>query len=371
MSPHAAPWSISRSPANAGAGSRGSRDADSLRTLDRVGVHMARVEARLRQAAASSDPRLAKIALHLIEGGGKRLRPALVVSAAIAAGGVQAVTSRVIDAAAAVELLHLATLYHDDVLDSASVRRGRPSANAVWGNRAAVLAGDVLLSLAFRLAADLGSNELGRFSRTVTELCSGEIAEAEMQFDQRRGIADYEASIRGKTAALLATASWLGASATDAPERAMLALERYGGELGAAFQVIDDVLDLCADDGLTGKTPGSDLRAGVFTLPVLLSLPRDPTLANLLVEGIDEPGIDEVRRRVHRAGGDELALEAAFERVESALACLSAEPLDPDGLQLLVSVAESTLEPVERLGLGSNGRRVVDGDRTPARGRCP
>lgn len=354
MSSQIASWSVRRPTANdnRAAGNRGSGPVpESAQSHDLLAAHIARAESRLREVAASVDASLTQIALHLIDAGGKRLRPALAVSSAIAAGGAEAVTPLVIDAAAAVELLHLATLYHDDVIDSASARRGRPSVNAVWGNKAAILAGDVLLALAFRLAAGLGPAGLGRFSRTVTDLCSGEMAEAEMQFDPQRRVADYEASVRDKTAALFASSCRLGASAAGAPEPMIQALDRYGSELGVAFQVVDDVMDLCADGGLTGKGSGSDLRGGVFTLPVLLSLTPDPGLRELLTEGIDEDGIEEVRRRVRRVGGDRLALEAAVGRVESAVACLSGESFDPYGRRLLVSIAESVFEPVERLGL--------------------
>jgi heptaprenyl diphosphate synthase len=355
----AAPWADG---SDAEWARRSRRAADPFPGAKAAEAHMARVEARLREVAARSDQRLGKLALHLIEGGGKRLRPALVVSSAIAACGAEGVTSRVTDAAAAIELLHLASLFHDDVLDSASKRRERPSANSVWGNRVAVLAGDALLSHAFWLAADLRRDELRRFCSTVAELCSGEVAEAEMQFDRRRGLSDYEASIRDKTASLVATSCWLGASITGATESVTRALERFGGELGLAFQVIDDVMDLCADERLTGKTSGSDLRAGVFTLPVLLTVPHDPALTDLLVEGIEEQGVQEVQQRVRAVGGDRMALRVASERVESALACISSsEGLDPEGERLLVSIAESVLEPVDRLGLTTGRREGVDG----------
>lgn len=319
---------------------------ETLPGLESVGEHLLRVEARLHEVATGSGPGLAEVALHLIEAGGRRLRPALVVSAAIAARGDAAVTPGVIDAAVMVELLHLASLHHDDVLDGAPTRRGGPSANAVWGNRVAVLAGDVLLSHAFALAAGLRRRELRRFCRTVAQMCAGQVAEARRQFDTGRGVADYEASVKGKTAALLATSCWLGASAAGAPEPVMRALERFGAELGVAFQLVDDLLDLCADDESTGKEPGSDLRGGVFTFPVLVSLSRDPTLSDLLVQGIDQRHIDEVRRRVRATGGDRLTAGIARQRLKGALACLSTETLDPRGRQLLVAIAEAVLEPV-------------------------
>lgn len=302
------------------------------------------------------DARLGEIALHGIEAGGKRLRPALVLSAAMAVGGREAVTDRVVDAATAVELLHLASLYHDDVLDSASTRRGRPSVNTLWGNHAAVLGGDVLLSHAYRVAADLGSAELHRLSHTLAALCAGQIAESSAQFDAARDVAHYNAAIRGKTATLLATSCWLGASTADAPTNASDALACFGMELGIAFQVVDDVLDLYGHSHAIGKPAGSDLREGVFTLPVLMTLERDPALVNLLVEGIDSDGVEEVARRVRAVGADRRAIGLALDHLHLAFTHLDQVPLVPEGRRRLTAIGERVLEPLERLGLGSGPR---------------
>ena len=317
---------------------------------------MRRVESRLRAVAATPDERLAELALHGIEAGGKRLRPALVVCAAMAIGGREAVGERVIDAAAAVELLHLASLYHDDVLDSAAVRRGQPSANALWGNHAAVLGGDVLLAHAYRVAADLGAAELRRFAHTLTALCSGQIAESAAQFDAAREVSHYDASIRGKTAALLSTSCWLGASTAGAPPQVAEALACYGMELGVAFQIVDDVLDLYGHGLQIGKPAGSDLREGVFTLPVLMTLQRDPALGELLIEGIDEQGVDEVARRVQAAGADRRAVAHALDHLQIAFAHLGDPAFAPEGVQLLMAIGELMLEPLERLGLTGGPR---------------
>jgi heptaprenyl diphosphate synthase len=319
-------------------------------------TQLRRVESRLRAVAATPDERLAELALHGIEAGGKRLRPALVVCAATAVGGREAVSERVIDAAAAVELLHLASLYHDDVLDSASVRRGRPSANALWGNHAAVLGGDVLLAHAYRVAADLGGPELRRFAHTLTALCSGQIAESSAQFDPARDVAHYDASIRGKTAALLATSCWLGASTAGASPRAADALACFGMELGVGFQIVDDVLDLYGHGLQTGKPAGTDLREGVFTLPVLMALQRDSTLVELLVEGIDDAGIAEVGRRVRAVGADRRAIAFALDHLQIAFAHLGDAAFLPEGVRLLLMIGELVLEPLDRLGLGAAPR---------------
>jgi heptaprenyl diphosphate synthase len=319
-------------------------------------AQLRRVEARLRDVTDVADDTLATMALHAIEAGGKRLRPLLVLSSAIAVGGRDAVSERAIDAAVAVELLHLASLYHDDVLDSASTRRGRPSVNALWGNHAAVLGGDVLLSHAYRVAADLGAAELRRLAQTLTALCSGQIAESAAQFDPARAIAQYDASIRGKTAALLSTSCWLGASTAGAPGRVAEALARFGTEVGIAFQVVDDVLDLYGESHAIGKPAGSDLREGVFTLPVLMTLREDPSLRSLLVEGIDEAGVHEVARRVHATGADRRAVAVALGHLDAARSQLEPHRLTPAGTKLLTSIADLVLAPLDRLGLRGRAR---------------
>ncbi len=315
-----------------------------------------RVESRLRAAARTRDSRLVEMALHVIDAGGKRLRPTLVLASAMAVGGQEAVTDRVLDAAVAVELVHLASLYHDDVLDRATTRRGRPSVNARWGNHTAVLGGDVLLSHAYRVAADLGSAELRRLCQTLTELCSGQIAETEAQFDPARGIREYDASIRGKTAALLSTSCWLGATIAGGSADRVEALAQFGMEIGVAFQIVDDVLDLYGHSHAIGKPAGSDLREGVFTLPVLMTLLEDPALQELLVEGIDERGVDEVARRVRAAGADRRAVARAFGHLRAGLDALSGSRLAAEGTQVLVSLAPLGQEPLERLGLGGAWR---------------
>lgn len=327
-----------------------------------MAARLSRVESRLRAvASATPDPRLAQMTLHAIEAGGKRLRPALVLSAATAVGGPDAVDARVVDAAVAVELLHLASLFHDDVLDGAQVRRGRPSANALWGNQAAILGGDVLLSHAYRVAAELGGAELQHLARTLTELCAGQAAECASQFDCRRAVAQYEASIRGKTASLLSVCCWLGAATANAPERLADALGRFGLELGIAFQIVDDVLDLYGHGLQTGKPAGSDLRAGIFTLPVLIALERDPALEELLVEDIDEDGVREVARRVEAAGADRSAVARALDHLRSALAELDDQRLLADGVRQLRAIGRLVLGPLEQLGLtcGPRIRRPV------------
>jgi geranylgeranyl pyrophosphate synthase len=302
--------------------------------------------------------------LHLTPAGGRRLRPALTLSSAIAGAGWDGISSRVLDAAVLVELLHQASLYHDDVLDAAPVRRGRASVNASWGNRVAILAGDALLARAFSLASGLRRDELLRFSQTVVDLCAGQIAESQTQFDHRREIASYEVAVQKKTAALFAGSCWLGASAAGAAPSAAQALERYGEELGVAYQLVDDLLDLYGDPAVTGKPVGSDLAAGVFTLPVLLTLADDPSLAELLVRGTETGGIEMVRDRVTRAGAHRRTAYRARECLRRAMAAIEPPELDAEGRQLLLAIAAGVLEPVEQLGLIAGSPGPLD-DRLP------
>jgi heptaprenyl diphosphate synthase len=309
------------------------------------------VEVQLREAVGGVHGVVGDTAMSLVETGGKRLRPALVVASAIATRGPGAVTGLVIEAAAAVELLHLASLCHDDVLDCAEVRRGHASANVSWGNRVAVLAGDVLLSRAFCIVSELRSRERARFCQTVEVMCAGQVAETHMQFERSASVPGYQSAIRGKTGALFASSCWLGASAADASESLLSALERYGGELGTAFQMLDDVHDLRADGAETGKPCAADLRAGVVTLPALLALHDDPGLGELLGSDLDEQEIDEVRCRVLATRGGVRTLEIARGHVERALSSLSEVGLFPEGKAPLVSIAESVRQPVGLAGV--------------------
>ena len=315
------------------------------------------VESRLRAVVMTTpDPGLTRMVLDVIDAGGKRLRPTLVLASAAAVGGPGAVTERVVDAAAAVELLHLASLHHDDVLDAAQVRRGRPSANALWGNHAAILGGDVLLAHAYRVVAGLGARELDRISHTLLELCSGQAAESASQFDCRREVIHYDASVRGKTATLLSTSCWLGAAAAGASGDVAEALARFGMELGVAFQIVDDVLDLYGHGLQTDKPAGADLCAGVYTLPVLMALERDPALVELLVEGVDEHGLREVARRVEATGADRRAVARALEHLRAAFAQLDDPGFFADAVGRLRAIGRLVLEPLEQLGLMAGPR---------------
>jgi heptaprenyl diphosphate synthase len=236
-----------------------------------VAATLAEVEDQLYAAVHSGDPLVAQAARHLVEAGGKRFRPLL---AAIGAQFGEPGRPEVVLAAVVVELTHLATLYHDDVMDEAVVRRGAPSANARWGNSVAILVGDFLFARAADIAADLGTEAVRIQARTFAQLVHGQIAETVGPRDADP-VKHYLQVIAAKTGSLIATSARFGAMFGGAPTGQVEALARYGEAMGIAFQLSDDLLDIASESMQSGKTPGTDLREGVPTLPVLYALASD------------------------------------------------------------------------------------------------
>ncbi len=229
------------------------------------------VEARLREVVHSDDPLIAEAAVHLIDAGGKRFRPILV---AMAAQFGDASAPEVIEAAIVVELTHLATLYHDDVMDEAAVRRGAPSANSRWTNSVAILVGDFLFSRAASVAADLGDAAVKIQAETFSRLVHGQIAETVGPRDSDP-VEHYLHVIAEKTGSLIATSARFGGMFSGTPADQIEALARYGETIGMAFQLSDDLLDISSESEQSGKTPGTDLREGVPTLAMLYALAGD------------------------------------------------------------------------------------------------
>ncbi|MBU2667694.1 polyprenyl synthetase family protein [Actinoplanes bogorensis] len=243
----------------------------------RVSATLAAVEDALRDNVASADPLVAEAARHLADAGGKRIRPILV---AFGAQFGDPDAPEIIAAANVVELTHLATLYHDDVMDEALVRRGAPSANARWGNSVAILVGDYLFARAADIAASLGPEAVHLQARTFARLVHGQIAETVGPRDSDP-IEHYLHVIAEKTASLFATSARFGGMFSGAPAEYVDALAGYGETIGVAFQLSDDLLDIASESVQSGKTPGTDLREGVPTLPVLYALAGDDTDARL------------------------------------------------------------------------------------------
>lgn len=308
-----------------------------------LATDLLRIEKLLIATASQSlNPLVSEPSVHLLRAGGKRLRPSLVVLTSRAGPA----RSRSTDlAAAAIELVHLATLYHDDVIDGTETRRGVATAHSKWGIEIAVLAGDYLFARACGLGAVAGGEVPGILAEAIAEVCEGQIVETAGAGDPLRTVDEYLATIGLKTAALFKASCELGAATSEADPPVRSALVRYGESLGLAFQMVDDLLDIIGDPGVTGKKPGTDLKEGVFTAPVLIASSRDPALARRLDEGRTE--LDEVLPSLHGTG----ALTDVFELAEG----YGAEAHDAlDGLpggewkHALLQAIEGVLGQVER-----------------------
>lgn len=280
-----------------------------------------RVEDLLLESAGASDHALVREpAVHLINAGGKRLRPALVLitSRAGTPGSTETDLS-----AASVELVHLATLYHDDVIDETEIRRGVETVSARWGIEVAVLVGDYLFARACTLAADAGGEVPGILARAIAEVCEGQVAETATIGDVTRTADDYMSTVRKKTAALFRAACELGAVTSGADGDARSALTRYGSALGITFQVVDDLLDLVGAPDVIGKEPGTDLKEGVFTLPVLIAAGKDASLRDKLQT---RPPLDAVIGSIRDANAIEEALAMAARSADEARRALGGFP---------------------------------------------
>jgi len=268
---------------------------------------LARVESALSAAVGSEHPFVREAAGHLMAAGGKRFRPMLALLAA-QLGDPDA--PEVPQAAVVCELTHLATLYHDDVMDEAAVRRGAPSANSRWNNSVAILTGDLLFARASDLVADLGPDAVRIQARTFERLVTGQIRETVGPQPGEDAVAHHLAVLADKTGSLVATSARFGASFAGADEALVAALTAFGEEVGVAFQLSDDLLDIVSEGGASGKLPGTDLREGIATLPALYALADDDPADARLRELVAGPVTDE----------DDHAEALALLRSSSALA---------------------------------------------------
>lgn len=263
-------------PANASERAAASSDAQLRETIGkafaRIAPELERVEAALRDTLDSKAALIPVLGEHLLSSGGKRLRPALVLLAAELCGYVG---PRRIELAAALELLHTATLLHDDIVDLAELRRGRPSANAIWGNRRAVLAGDFLYARASSIVVEDGNLEIVEsYARTIRVMAEGELLQLERSFDVGVTESNYYDVIERKSAALLANCCEIGSLLGGVTRGERNRIAEYGRQLGLAFQLRDDCLDYDAQVAELGKQPFADLREGKITLPLILTLKR-------------------------------------------------------------------------------------------------
>jgi heptaprenyl diphosphate synthase len=279
---------------------------------------LGRVESELLASVQANDAFLTEVASHLIRAGGKRVRPALALAAAGAHQDVLAsASSDVVRGAVSVELVHLGSLYHDDVIDDAETRRTVESVNARWGNLKAILAGDYLLAKASEIAASLGTEVAGLLAATIGRLCEGQVLELQHTFDPSRTEPSYLTSIGGKTASLLGTACRVGGIVGGLPRDDIDRMTEFGTNYGMAFQIVDDVLDVVATDEQLGKPAGHDLVEGVYTLPVIRTLADSDAGADKLRQVLGGPlAPDEldIARDIVRSNG---AVDAALATAET------------------------------------------------------
>lgn len=297
--------------------------------LQRIEAGLEKVEDALLKATEHTDPIAAVTARHLVEAGGKRIRPVLVL---LTAELGNANTSSVIDAAVVVELTHLATLYHDDVMDDAPTRRGVATAHQIWGNSVAILTGDLLFARASQIVSRLGEKALTLQADTFERLCLGQLHETVGPQNGEDATAHYIQVLADKTGSLIAASAQLGAMFADAPDEYLQPLKKYGEKIGVAFQLIDDVIDI-AEEGVSGKTPGTDLRAGVPTLPMLLlraQAKTDAEAADLVAfidAGLeDDAKLAEALTRLRKHPVAEAAYQEAKRWADSAIEDLAPLP---------------------------------------------
>jgi heptaprenyl diphosphate synthase len=280
------------------------------------------VEVALEKAVRAESDMLAETASYLLAAGGKRFRPMLVLLSGYFGDPTD---PRLVPGSVAIELVHAATLYHDDVIDEAASRHGVASVNARWDNTVAILTGDYLFARASEISTELGTDVCALLARTIATLCDGQIREVEASGRVEQTQEAYLEIIRRKTGALIATSCRLGAMLSDAPAWSLDVLEQFGEALGLAFQLSDDIMDVVSSEAELGKEPGVDMKEGVYTLPVLHALTagdhRDE-LRSLLSGGV--PAGDGLRRA--------LAIVRAPATIEHARAAVSAEVARARGL---------------------------------------
>lgn len=323
-------------------------DLQSLVRIPQIWDELGRVEERLLEASTADDPYLTKIAQHLLLAGGKRFRPLLAL---LAAEFGTSHDHRPVEAGVAVELIHVGSLYHDDVIDEADLRRGAASANANWTNTVAILSGDFLMARASEVAATHLSQESVRLlASTYAELVEGQTRELQLEGDLSHGIEDYNAVIGGKTASLIRTSARLGAMAADASDETVEALSTWAWEVGMVFQIADDALDLVADEDTIGKPAGSDIREGTFTAPVLLAAagPDGERVQELLATGTpySDEAVGEVIQLVRSGGFIDESLHNASDRLTLAAEALSRVP-EGEARQILEKLGGFLVDRVE------------------------
>jgi heptaprenyl diphosphate synthase len=306
---------------------------------------VARIEQLMETELRGSDDLMTEAVLHLFEAGGKRFRPLFTVLSAQL--GPRPDADEVAIAGAVIELVHLATLYHDDVMDEARVRRGAPSANVRWGNNVAILAGDYLFATASRLVSRLGPNAVRIIADTFAQLVTGQMREGQGAAHAADPVEHYLKVVHEKTACLIGAAGQFGAMFSGADEDQIERLSQLGSIVGTAFQISDDIIDIDSDRDESGKLPGTDLREGVHTLPVLYALhdsgPEADRLRELLVGPIDDDKrVAEALALLRASAGMAKAKDTVARYAARAHEELAGLP-DGPGRQALVTLVDYTI----------------------------
>jgi len=308
---------------------KGQEKTESLKkAFEPINSELYAVEQRIRAEAKAFNPAVEGYVAYAIESSGKRLRPALAL---LAGGSTGRISPLHLDLAVIVELIHAATLVHDDIIDGADKRRGQPSVNAKWGNTLSVLLGDCLFAHALKLASGFPSSEvMRRIATAASDVCSGEIIQTQRRFDMNLSVADYYQIIGMKTGALFALATELGAFLNEVPPALIASMRAMGMKLGTAYQIYDDVIDIAGDEAKVGKTLGSDLRRGKLTLPVLYllqgaSVSEREKLCDTIVNGSDEE-LDTISELAKQGGAVKSAIATGRRMIEEAQADLNTAP---------------------------------------------
>jgi octaprenyl-diphosphate synthase len=322
-----------------------SRPADFAQVRDLAAADMRRVDALIRHRLSSDVVLINQIADHIIAGGGKRLRPMLH---ALAAGAAGYTGEQHIKLAAVIEFIHTSTLLHDDVVDESDLRRGRKTANALWGNAASVLVGDFLYSRSFQLMVELDDMRIMRIlADTTNTIAEGEVLQLLNIGNADVSEAAYLAVIERKTAVLFAAATELGGILGGLPQQQVDALHRYGMELGYAFQIADDLLDYVSSPEALGKNIGDDLAEGKPTLPVIYALEKaSADQAQSLRHAIEHGGLDSLDRiiaSIRDSGALERTRERAFAHAQAARDALAALPAS-DYRDALATLADYSVQ---------------------------
>jgi len=317
---------------------------------DLLHPHLYSVEERIRMQVKEFDPAVAGYVSYVSDKGGKRLRPTLAL---LAGGATGEITSSHVDLAVIVELIHVATLVHDDIMDGAELRRDQPTANAKWGNSLSVLLGDCLFAHALKLATGFSNTEIcRRIAAAAVEVCSGEIIQTQRRYDLKLSTTDYYRIIEMKTAALFSVSCELGAFLNDASPAVIGKLRNFGFKLGTAYQIYDDCLDLAGTESETGKTLGTDIRKGKFTLPVLLMLQHGQginpaALRDLLLckEDVDNEALSEM---MNTAGSLQASTQVARKMVVEARDSLAGIPVNLH-VNGLISISDHLISLIDQI----------------------